>query len=118
MNPNKPKIIQLPNAPSTGQINRLRHPIHNISVMILDYCEWSMYENLPAEDAVSMIRDLAMVLVSMFEGRDANQINHLLHEVADAITTKATYKERMALRSKIRDHIARNEAYTQSLGEI
>ena len=46
------KIIRLPNAPSTGKISRIRHPMHNIAV------------------------------------------------------------------SKIRDHIARNDAYTQSLGEI
>lgn len=112
------KIIRLPNAPSTGKISRIRHPMHNIAVMILDYCEWSMYDHLPPEDAVAMIRDLAVVIISMWEGKDAAQINHLLGEVADAITQKATYKERLALRSKIRDHIARNDAYTQSLGEI
>lgn len=112
------KIIRLPNAPATGTVSRIRHPLHNMAVMILDYCDWSLYETLPAEDAVAMIRDLALVMISMWEGKDAMQINHLLGEVADAITQKATYKERLALRSKIRDHLARNEAYTQTLGEL
>lgn len=112
------KVIHLPNAPTTGDVKRLRHPVHNIAVMILDYCDWSLYDTLPAEDAVAMIRDLALVLISMWEGKDAMQINHLLDDVATAITQKATYKERLALRSKIRDHIARNQTYTQTLGEL
>lgn len=85
------KLIRLPNTPRNGEMDE--------------------------DTALYLIKEIAVVMVSMWEGKDACQINHLLEETANAITAKATYKERVELRSKLRsklrDHLARNRYHTQ-----
>lgn len=107
------KLIRLPNTPRNGETSRIRHPMHNLAIQILDYCEWEERGEMDEDTALYLIKEIAVVMVSMWEGKDAYQINHLLEETANAITAKATYKERMELRSKLRDHLARNRYHTQ-----